>query len=707
MCHMSSDVFLKLLLLSDMHIGKPESGGSVNRKRLYESLLNDIKKMKDEYGCPDLIVFCGDLAYGNLTKKGGTSLKSQYIDATDFLDHLFDTLGTGKERTPFVCVPGNHDVDREKNYDALDDWISGISTSEKVNKQIDNNTREWKDIISKQEEWHEFYKSYYAIGEATTFYPKYYSSITSLQVGDRNIKVIGLNSAWSAYTDGQDGKIIIGEQQVREMLSYTKPEDFVIVVSHYHIDELAVFERYNINALIESRSKVFLHGHKHKEWYQDMVGHISVFCGSLYDTVESINTYEWLMLSMTDQESKLVSHKYSDIGTGGWSPNSIPSKINDDGYATLIGLMNHGDSAKRNEQQPLEKTKELQKRPPRKEMVRKLPVFSEVKSIQACVDILVSEFKFRWERQNALCVSDKTVLYWPVRLHLPTPIHAVQTFAAAALAKLGAEVVLFVDDLGNTESTLDQFYLCITRWFKKVDNNFSDVTKILCSETVSQSSDVWQFIQSWYKRDVLIKDVFKVVKLTDFDNYTNVEDQAGAFVDLSNRRPRKLMTPPIVWSGLVHVHHRFPDYRVITLGGYDEAELWSTWREKIDRTEDVTNCCVGHLYIPALSSPLGKTNKPLYIADPSLKMNWTAIEDIQNSLQKEYETTRFVNLKDHNRMFLWALLETCLLPCYVKGCDNTVEVSENQIKELSDLKKLQLTDEDIDSISTVIAEWLL
>lgn len=75
--------------------------------------------------------------------------------------------------------------------------------------------------------------------------------------------VVGLNSAWLAGSDIDQGNIIIGERQVREALDTTGSADLILALVHHPLSYLADFDSHDVQQIINLRCDFLLHGHLH------------------------------------------------------------------------------------------------------------------------------------------------------------------------------------------------------------------------------------------------------------------------------------------------------------------------------------------------------------------------------------------------------------------------------------------------------------
>ncbi|EFK09402.1 conserved hypothetical protein, partial [delta proteobacterium NaphS2] len=119
--------------------------------------------------------------------------------------------------------------------------------------------------------------------------------------------------------------------------------------------------------------------------------------------------------------------------------------------------------------------------------------------------ILEERFSFRWERGNLNHDMSLPLIYWPVRLRPPGPIHAAQCFVAAGLQKLGCQISLWIDDLGRREYSNEQFVDSLKKWFNKVGgdgaalsiNKFSDILEN--KEKRQYTDHMWEILDGHLK----------------------------------------------------------------------------------------------------------------------------------------------------------------------------------------------------------------
>jgi hypothetical protein len=168
-----------------------------------------------------------------------------------------------------------------------------------------------------------------------------------------------------------------------------------------------------------------------------------------------------------------------------------------------------------------------------------------------------------------------------------------------------------------------------------------------------------------------MEDILRVAKLVP------PSDPTFTLRNLGERRPRRLLTPALVWSCLLFLHSRVPDRPIITLGGYDERLLWQAWRD----CSSSTSARVGHLYVPQLTE-VDSTHgtRALHMARTSVSLGWTSKEDIKAAL--DFEIARQgqgVHWHDEGQLIPWCLAGCVFLPRFITGMELRIELEGQEI----------------------------
>lgn len=309
-----------------------------------------------------------------------------------------------------------------------------------------------------------------------------------------------------------------------------------------------------------------------------------------------------------------------------------------------------------------------------------------VTGIASIIQTLKTYYAFEW--QPASFEGENPLVYWPVKLRSPGPIHAVQCFAAVALQAFGADVYLCLDDLGEHDLNLPaHFTKTVARWHKRVRPDLSSFAECSFQSVIGRSDhEAWPIVQKWlgFTKDSLAE-VLRVAKLLPRDA------QALSIDDFNQRTPRRLLTPAMVWTCLAQLIAVDTNRPVITLSGFDERPLWDAWRRCIG----AGSARVGHLYIPELEEPgQNDSDRPLHMARTPL--NWESERDILRSLKHDLAQP---NWNSAHRIISWCLAGCVSLPAFVnKSCETTYRVT---------IPEMTAIDPVIDHLARSIGSWIL
>ena len=180
---------LTWLHLSDLQFGR--SGQSI----LVSALLDDAAAVKKQIGPPDWIFVTGDVAY-----QGDPG---EYALARDWLDKLAQTVGVDHEKV--LIVPGNHDVDRRKAEVGEDLW---------------DKLRVYADFARA------FGPQDTALDAGKPWWVHPYASLLG------EVYILGLNTALLSYDDQDEGRLVLGNSQLKAIQE--TPADSLLIILQHH-----------------------------------------------------------------------------------------------------------------------------------------------------------------------------------------------------------------------------------------------------------------------------------------------------------------------------------------------------------------------------------------------------------------------------------------------------------------------------------------
>ena len=196
----------------------------------------------------------------------------------------------------------------------------------------------------------------------------------------------------------------------------------------------------------------------------------------------------------------------------------------------------------------------------------------------------------------------------------------------------------------------------------------------------------------------LLEKVLRVSKLLPMQ-----EEVAVTLEELVKQRPRRLLTPAVVWTCLLYLHRVNETRPIITLAGYDEKPLWQAWRDCSNERE----IKVGHLYAPELNqSDSSRGVRPIHMSTTD-DLEWESKEDIGNVLKKEFSTVQSTSdwLNAH-RLIPWCLRECVLLPAWLTSSEMTLVVNGKNVMQVEDLGSTEPSTL-IPALVDALDRWLL
>jgi len=312
------------LHLSDLHFRDRSDNEIYNSNIVLDALLEDIEKLRSERAlAADFIVVTGDIAY--------SGKPAQYEQAEKFFEKLLEA--TNLQKKQLFLVPGNHDVDRKAISPFTNDALHTLSNHEKVNEFLkDKSARAL--VFEKLRAYNEFVRTYFQseliFDDEGCFYVKI------LPVREKNIALLGLNSAWLCGLDSAKDRasgLLLGERQVHSAAAQTRNADLCIALMHHPLDWLKDFDQNKSKKILSERCDFILHGHTHQPQAQQLLDSKNrpfiIATGASYQGREYPNRYNFVQLSPS--KCKVLLRLYSDESFGHWAKDVETYKNAEDG----------------------------------------------------------------------------------------------------------------------------------------------------------------------------------------------------------------------------------------------------------------------------------------------------------------------------------------------------------------------------------------
>jgi DNA repair exonuclease SbcCD nuclease subunit len=187
--------------ISDLHLRTSYDADIVLNK-----LLEDIPKFIKENSLDvNFIIVSGDVSY--------SSKPEEYEIAANFLDRLLKISNLDKK--DLFLVPGNHDVDRTAITPGAQAISDGLKDRDAINKLLANDY-DRAFILRRFHTYSDFIKKY--MNGNITFNDNEYYYVKDISIDKIKISVLGLNSSWLSASDEDQGRLALGEMQVRKAI---------------------------------------------------------------------------------------------------------------------------------------------------------------------------------------------------------------------------------------------------------------------------------------------------------------------------------------------------------------------------------------------------------------------------------------------------------------------------------------------------------
>jgi len=249
-----NDKKFKWLHLSDFHIGKDETA----ERSMFKYILRHVEERIAQEAAPDIILITGDIA-----NKGKSAEYGRFWE--EFLHPLHSLIGNGIEERTFL-VPGNHDLDRNKNK-AFD--------RRELLKSTERYFDASKEGVESRQMLVDRFKAFIdsdLTGLGAQFQQSEGAYHKSLKIENCNISVVGINTAWLCKDSTDEHQLNLGKPLLESALDKTRGDDITLVIGHHPISWMAHDQQRPIKALLAQHHCIYLHGHLHDAWSEPNAG---------------------------------------------------------------------------------------------------------------------------------------------------------------------------------------------------------------------------------------------------------------------------------------------------------------------------------------------------------------------------------------------------------------------------------------------------
>ena len=212
------------LHLSDVHL-RPRDAWQ--QDLVLRAMCADIRNRRDTLAL-DFVLLSGDLAFSGKPE--------EYEIAATFLDALSEACGV--PTASIYCVPGNHDIDRDRQRMAFTGTRATLQDQNRIDAFLALASREELETLLRREEGYRTFQASYFAGQDRTPTDDGLAYVAHLVIEDVRLAIVALDSAWLAEGGiGDHGKLLIGERQVVNALRLAQEDGesphVVLAMSHH------------------------------------------------------------------------------------------------------------------------------------------------------------------------------------------------------------------------------------------------------------------------------------------------------------------------------------------------------------------------------------------------------------------------------------------------------------------------------------------
>lgn len=334
---MSLDNVLTFVHISDIHFARTSGDPYDIDDELRQAMLNDLNsKAKQQFTKVNGVLVCGDLAFSGKAE--------EYKIACDFLNEILQIFNL--EKNDIYCVAGNHDVDQSVAKESLAiELVQRRLALEKKAIKLDGLIRKIQNDPIIEMEGGLLYRQIEEYNKCVTPMACNYTTnlpnwSTTMPLNDKyELVIYGMNSVITSnykdhlddngnkYADGKERKMSINRGQIPKLR-----DNSVYLSLCHHPPECWNDE--SLAALMDSRVKVQLYGHKHIQSIDANEQRVRICSGALHPERggDWYPKYNWIQVWVENEELfvKIYPRIYND--TDGVFHEDASSCIENDIY---------------------------------------------------------------------------------------------------------------------------------------------------------------------------------------------------------------------------------------------------------------------------------------------------------------------------------------------------------------------------------------
>ena len=273
------------------------------------AMCKDIERQRAEMAI-DFILVSGDLAYSGQA--------DEYVLVGQFFDDLATAAGVRKDEV--FCVPGNHDIDRNRERLCFCGARSVLQDPGQTDAFLASPvTDNFVTLLKREESYRGFQAAYFA-DQPTIPTDEGLGYVARIAIDGVRLAILGFDSAWLADGGVEDHmKLLLGERQVLNAIKIVQdsgdPPHIVVALAHHPLHLLQDFDRHNVQTRIDRHCQFFHCGHLHQSETRPTgnspLGCLTVAAGASFETRHTQNTYSVVTLDLLQGLRTVRSFQYN------------------------------------------------------------------------------------------------------------------------------------------------------------------------------------------------------------------------------------------------------------------------------------------------------------------------------------------------------------------------------------------------------------
>ena len=280
------------LHISDLHL---RAGNEWAQDVVLRAMCQQIEQLHQSGTTFDFALVTGDIAFSGKTE--------EYTLAENFFTDLGQASGIPIES--MYCVPGNHDIDRDRQNLCFKGGRAELIGPSQVDALLAGG-EDLDTLLTREDNYRRFQESFF-VNQERTLTPDGLAYVSRVSIEETRLAIVGLDSAWLAEGgSGDHGNLLIGERQAINVLSMATecddPPHILIGMAHHPVHLLQQFDRLPVQNHIEGSLHFFHCGHLHEPETR-LIGRngsscLSIAAGASFETRQSRNSFSKVSMDL-------------------------------------------------------------------------------------------------------------------------------------------------------------------------------------------------------------------------------------------------------------------------------------------------------------------------------------------------------------------------------------------------------------------------